>query len=463
MALKIRNRIWTRLASASLLAAAVIAGCVFLVRTAPDIEAHLSRPEGQAGFAGALSPDGQFTAVIRDDGAAEVRRADGEFVGLVRGHAAPLVDVQFTPDGKAVRTIDVEGGLRLTPVSALGLRDAALAPEPALREWAATRLWRPGGAQLVSAAARAEWSLNPASLARQLDAPSVRAPILPKGVRPQPGTMFRDCQDCPDMVVVPSGKFTMGSPASEEGRNDDEGPQRQVDIAAPLAVGRFEVTLEQFRQFTRATGHSAGGNCFADPLGNSEWGGTPEANWTSPAFPQSLNDPVVCINWEDARSYMAWLSGETGHSYRLLTEAEWEYAARAGTTTAYSFGTDADRGCGHMNGADARARKSYPDWTTSGCDDGYLNTAPAGSFAANAFGLYDMHGNVAEWVEDCDGDYSGAPPEGGAPTGECSARVIRGGSWGDAPQYLRSAIRYRSDPGNRVSSLGFRVARTLPP
>ena len=465
MALKVRNRLWTRLASASLLAAAVIAGCVFLVRTAPDIEAHLSRPEGQAGFAGALSPDGQFTAVIRNDGAAEVRRADGEFVGLVRGHAAPLVDVQFTPDGKAVRTIDGDGGLRLTPVSSLGLRDAALAPEPALREWAARRLWRPGGAQLVSAAARAEWAASPWSAARNLDAPSLRAPVLPKGVRPQPGTMFRDCQDCPDMVVIPAGKFTMGSPSSEEGRGNDEGPQREVDIAAPLAVGRFEVTLEQFRQFSRATGHPAGGNCFADPDGNGEWAETPSANWTSPGFAQSSSDPVVCINWEDAKAYLSWLSSQTGQDYRLLSEAEWEYAARAGTATAYSFGTNADRGCGHMNGADATAKKSYPDWETLGCDDGVLNTAPVGSFLGNAFGLYDIHGNVEEWVEDCyEADYSGAPVDGrAATTGDCSNRVIRGGSWDSTPQILRSANRNWVTPENRLSYLGFRVARTLPP
>ena len=463
MARKAQGKMWKRLAASGLVAVAAVTGTLLLVRAAPQIEGHLSRPEGQAGFAGALSPDGRFTAVIRNDGAAEVRRASGELVGLVRGHAAPLVDVRFTPDGKAVRTIDGDGGLRLTPVSALGLRDAALAPEPALREWAAIRLWRPGGAHLVSAAARAEWEASPWSPARKLDAPSIRAPRLPAGVRPQPGTMFRDCEDCPDMVVIPAGEFMMGSPAAEEGREEDEGPQRQVDIAAPLAVGRFEVTLQQFRQFTRATGHPAGGNCFADPGGTGEWVATPGANWTSPGFAQSLSDPAVCINWEDAKSYVSWLSGETGHDYRLLTEAEWEYAARAGTTTAYSFGTEADRGCGHMNGADATARKSYPDWTTSGCDDGYLNTAPVGSFLGNAFGLYDMHGNVAEWVEDCYGDYSGAPSEGGAAAGDCSIRVIRGGSWYYAPQILRSADRNRYSPGVRVNNLGFRVARTLPP
>ena len=175
--------------------------------------------------------------------------------------------------------------------------------------------------------------------------------------------------------------------------------------------------------------------------------------------------PVINVSWEDARAYAAWLSRKTGEGYRLLSEAEWEYAARAGTTSAYYWGADADSGCDYMNGADATAKSSNSEWTTVSCDDGYLNTAPAGSFKPNRFGLYDVTGNVWEWVEDCyENSYSaGQPSDGRAFTkSSCSSRVLRGGSWVYNPGGLRSALRGRLTPAYRNLSMGFRVARTLP-
>ena len=277
------------------------------------------------------------------------------------------------------------------------------------------------------------------------------------------GHRFRDCADCPEMVVVPAGSFLMGSPASEESRHPDEGPQHRVTIPAPLAVGRYEVTRGEFERFVKATGYSAGDACWT----YESHGGQPRSgrHWREPGFAQTAQDPVVCVGWEDAQEYVAWLSRETGYAYRLLSEAEWEYVARAGTTTAWYWGErEADR-CHYENGTDEGAIRHGRGWTEAECDDGYDRTAPVGSFEANAFGLSDMLGNVEEWVEDCGNDsYEGAPSDGRAwASGECGLRVRRGGSWLDIPRFLRSTERSRFSPSSRSSYVGFRVARTLTP
>ena len=196
-------------------------------------------------------------------------------------------------------------------------------------------------------------------------------------------------------------------------------------------MGVYEVTRGEFARFVSETGH----------------------------------DPVVCVNWKDAQAYVSWLSRMTDKTYRLLSEAEWEYVARAGTRTRYWYGDDkgADQLCTYGNGA---AQETSFDWKNDACGDGYERTAPVGSFRSNSFGLHDVHGNVWEWVEDCWHDsYSGAPSDGRAWTsgGDCSLRVLRGGSWDNAPGNLRAAIRYRNDDVGRFYSVGFRVARTLSP
>ena len=282
----------------------------------------------------------------------------------------------------------------------------------------------------------------------------------------KPGDRFRDCPGCPEMVVVPSGRFRMGSPSSEAGRTDDgrEGPVHPVTIGYRLAVGVHEVTRGEFARFVSATGRSMGNACWTHEGG--EWKERSGRHWKSPGFSQTDSHPVVCVNWNDAQAYVRWLSGRTGEEYRLLSESEWEYVARAGTRTARYWG-ESERGqCRYANGADRTAKRHNSGWTTAAdCDDGHYRTAPVGSYEANGFGLRDVLGNVWEWVEDCwNGSYAGAPRDGSAwKSGECGRRVLRGGSWSSFPGYLRSAYRGRLTSGGRYFYAGLRVARTLTP
>ena len=278
-----------------------------------------------------------------------------------------------------------------------------------------------------------------------------------------PGTVFRDCPECPEMVVVPAGSFMMGSPPSEKDRDDDEGPRHQVTIPKPFAVGKYEVTVEEYRLFVAVTGRREGNGCYV--LDGKFYIKEALISWVSPNFSQSDRHPVVCVNWNDARAYARWLSKKTSKQYRLLSESEWEYTARAGTTTRYNWGDDIGRNQANCFGCGSR-------WDNK-------QTAPVGSFPPNAFGLHDMHGNVWEWVADCrNPNYEGAPVDGNAwLSGECSERVVRGGYWGSWPEDLRAAVRggswddisgdlrtayrYGSWAGDRSIDFGFRVARTL--
>ena len=250
----------------------------------------------------------------------------------------------------------------------------------------------------------------------------------------KPGNSFRECaKDCPEMVAVPAGEFMMGSPETETGRFIDEGPQRSVTIATPFAVSKFDVTFSEWDACA-----SVGG---CPQVGDSGFGrGT---------------RPVINVSWDEAQQYVAWFSKMTGRPYRLLTEAEWEYAARAGSTTAYFRGDEIGKGNANCSGCGSQ-------W-----DSGQIprQTAPVGSFAPNAFGLYDMAGNVWQYVQDCYHDnYNGAPTDGSAWTiGECSYAVVRGGSWYSNPQDLRSANRNRDTTVGRHDDIGFRLGRTLMP
>ena len=281
-------------------------------------------------------------------------------------------------------------------------------------------------------------------------------------------SVFRDCPDCPEMVVIPAGEFLMGSPVSEGGRWDDEGPQHRVTVRS-FALGRFEVTRGEYEAFVSAAGHPDGDRCWTDDgRGNWEWRWRNSASWRDPKFRQGDNHPVVCVSWEDAQSYVAWLRRETGERYRLASEAEWEYSARAGRSTSRYWGDSSSGQCVHANGGDLSLRRRYRRvegfGSPASCGDGTVHTAPVGSYEANAFGLFDMLGNVREFVEDCwHANYDGAPRDGAAWTrgGDCGRRVLRGGSWSDIPRILRSAGRRRSTTGHRVSGTGFRVARTL--
>jgi formylglycine-generating enzyme required for sulfatase activity len=264
-----------------------------------------------------------------------------------------------------------------------------------------------------------------------------------------PGTVFRDCPDCPEMVVIPAGSFQMGSDAAEQKWADSqedselassESPRHRVTIGYSLAVGKYEVT-------------------------QAEWQSIMGRN---PSEYPGPRNPIENVSWDDAQEFIHRLNAKlrgtqpvsTGGDgpYRLLTEAEWEYAARAGTSTKFSWG-DGLEGCAYANGPDLTAKSEKSDWATSNCRDGYgIQTAPVGSFRANTFALHDMHGNVWEWVQDCMVEnYTGAPTDGSAVSGENSCpHVIRGGSFDSYPSSLRSAARYAT-----YSTAGFRLARTF--
>ena len=284
--------------------------------------------------------------------------------------------------------------------------------------------------------------INQSYLREQLNWYTTVRPYMLQQVRPyvltaaaeralKPGDSFRECaKDCPEMVVVPAGEFMMGSPADEKDHYGNENPLHRVTIARPLAVSKFEVTFEQWDACV------AVGTCAHVPDSNMGRG----------------TQPVINVTWDHVQQYVAWFSKMTGRPYRLLSEAEWEYAARAGTTTAYSWGDEIGKNNANCNGCGS-------EW------DSRL-TAPVGSFAPNQFGLYDMHGNVWEWVEDClHTNYEGAPKDGWAwiAQGDCNNRVIRGGSWIGYAVGLRSALRFWFSADDHGTDLGFRVARTLNP
>ena len=282
-----------------------------------------------------------------------------------------------------------------------------------------------------------------------------------------PVPAVRDCIDCPELIVIPSGSFTMGVAPGEELRenlgSDFRGrsePAHVVRVRGFLA-GRFEVTRGQYRRFVEATGRSNDG-CFV-------WGGDRYVldgtkSWRDPGYLQEDTHPATCVSWEDATAYAAWLSALTGKTYRLLTEAEWEYVARAGSVASRPWGDDPSQSCAHANGADRSLAAVMPaarSWGVLQCDDGYAHTAPVGRYAANAFGVHDMLGNVWEWTQDCwNPGYAGAPADGSAwSTGDCGMRAVRGGSWDDVPAGLRAAYRVGSPVIIRVYGRGFRIAR----
>jgi formylglycine-generating enzyme required for sulfatase activity len=234
-----------------------------------------------------------------------------------------------------------------------------------------------------------------------------------------------------------------------------------VTIAGPFAVSRTEVTRGQFAAFIRETGHKIPDGCYAREGGRQL---KTELSWQSPGFSQDDGHPVVCVSWEDANSYGEWLSRKTGNAYRLLSEPEFEYAARAGSATRFTFGDDERDLCGHGNSADQTAGAAFPTWSVAPCRDGYVFTAPVASFKPNKFGLYDMHGNVWEWIGDCQSESLAHLAQGAPAARPCPAdapHILRGGSWSDPPERLRSAARIAGPPRDRDQIVGFRVARDL--
>jgi formylglycine-generating enzyme required for sulfatase activity len=244
----------------------------------------------------------------------------------------------------------------------------------------------------------------------------------------QSGQTFKECRDCPEMIVIPAGHFTIGSAKDELGHWDEEEPQREVTFAKPFAVAKDDITFDQWDTCVRL------GGCATNPV--APWG--------------RADLPVINIDWQDAHEYVRWLARISGQPYRLLSESEWEYAARAGTTTPYYWGTAVGVMHADCDGCGSR-------WDAK-------QTAPIGQFPANAFGLRDMAGNVWQMVQDCyQPSYNVLPADGSPNTkGDCSVRVVRGGAWTSDPPYLRSASRYKNAVNDHGSTnRGFRVARDL--
>ena len=283
-------------------------------------------------------------------------------------------------------------------------------------------------------------ALLSASLVLAIFASSARAdeasPLTPAQERAlEPGVSFKECDRCPEMVTIPAGTLIMGSPQGEPDRGPDEGPQHTVVFAKPFAVGRFAVTFEEWDACVAA------GGCAGYVPSDEGWG--------------RGRRPVINVSWDDAKAYLAWLSRRTGREYRLLTEAEREYVARAGTTTAFWWGASLSTVQANYNGSVASAASAAGEYRQQ--------TLPVDTFEPNLFGLYQVHGNVYDWLEDCFNEsYQGAPSDGSAwTTGDCYRRAHRGGSWYSNPWALRSASRNRNFSITRFNFIGFRVARPL--
>lgn len=296
------------------------------------------------------------------------------------------------------------------------------------------------------------------------------------------GRTFRDCKDCPEMVVIPAGSFLMGSPENEPGRYPEESPQRKVSIKQ-FAAGKYDITKKEWALFVKTTNRSIVGGCSWAALPGDTgklWEANPSASWNHLGFTQDSSHPVVCISWDDAQDYANWMSKKTGFNYRLLSEAEWEYATRAGTTTVYWWGDTASHEYANY-GADSCCSS-----LALGSDKWVFGTSPVGAFPPNKFGLYDMNGNVMQWVQDCfNYPYSDKPSDGSAykdsvqlnitgefsamsETNSCSYHILRGGDFNDPPRFIRSASRnFAPSPGipinqpYRNAAIGFRIARTM--
>ncbi|MEA3150075.1 MAG: eukaryotic-like serine/threonine-protein kinase [Gammaproteobacteria bacterium] len=274
------------------------------------------------------------------------------------------------------------------------------------------------------------------------------------------GTVIQDCPVCPTMRILAGGSFMQGAAAGAADVSRFEQPQHAVVIAHAFALSVNEVTMANFADFLAATHRDMGGCNVYD----GSWQFQEDASWQAPGFTQGATHPVTCVSWDDAVAYATWLSEKSGHVYRLPSASEWEYAARAGGGPA-PWGDDPAAACINANVADASAVQRYPGWSTFSCNDHIVNTAPVGSFRANAFGINDLFGNVMEWVQDCwHDDYSGAPADGTAwQSGPCTERELRGGSWFTSPQYVRASYRNRFESAYRSSTTGLRLVREIGP
>lgn len=273
-------------------------------------------------------------------------------------------------------------------------------------------------------------------------------------------TILRDCADCPELVILPPGKFMRGAGEDDAAADASEFPRHEVRIASPFAIATTPVTAADFAIFVEATDYRIDGGCHT--LTPEGWQVDKAASWRAPGFPQAPDHPVVCVSWHDAVAYAEWMSGKTGAAYRLPSEAEWEYAARGGTMGTNFWGDDDRLTCDYANVNDLTAKNKVAK-VAEPCDDGFLHTSPVGSFRPNPHGLYDMVGNVWVWLADCWlGDYRLGPRDGRPGAAEnCGIRALRGGSWTDTPGPIRIGAREHRLPEDRLSIVGFRLARDI--
>ena len=271
--------------------------------------------------------------------------------------------------------------------------------------------------------------------------------------RPGSGERFKDCVDCPEMVVVPAGHFVMGSPQDEPEREAERENQVRVTIVRPFAIGAFAVTRAEFAAFVAATGHKLEQGCYF--WTGTTWEERPDRSWQSPGFSQDDRHPVTCVDLSAAKAYVGWLSERTGKAYRLPSETEREYVTRAGTTTAFWWGNSISTDAANYDGTKRYERGPVGEWRQ--------RTLRIDSFKSNAWGLFNVHGNVWDWTDDCWNETNEGNPGDGSVrlTGDCTWRVARGGAWNYSPTYLRSAFRYWNLPHNRSGVQGFRVARAI--
>ena len=288
---------------------------------------------------------------------------------------------------------------------------------------------------------------------------------------PAAGSVFRDCPECPELVVIPAGTFLMGTAPQYQIPTEVPAELSPVEISIPqaFALGRYEVTRGEYSVFARDTGRDKTLVRCRTWVEQRQGFRDLEITWDGanvPAEPTPRH-PAVCIDWHDAAAYAEWLSVRTGQTYRLPSEAEWEYAAKAGSRTLRPWGNDPNRGCRDVNANDRRTAARYPlGWSGVDCDDGFADVAPVGSLRPNAFGVYDMLGNVWEWAEDCSTlDYVGRPRDARPWVwdGGCKRRIQRGGGWSTGPERSRPGFHGDGSADDRADFAGFRVVRELFP
>ena len=286
----------------------------------------------------------------------------------------------------------------------------------------------------------------------------------------QPFEHFQDCDVCSEMIALPSGKYMMGATEAEFSGTDqnrsmyfDETPRHET-VVKSFALAKFDVTKKLFKIFADETGFRGKG---CQIFNGKEWVNDANADWENPGFVQTEQDPVVCVSWSDAQKFIAWINSKTAsrtsQKYRLPTEAEWEYAARAGTVTPMYWGSDHTKQCEFENTRDLSKERVNPVGPYANCDGGYVGTSPVGSFRSNPWGLFDILGNVHQWVSDCNVIGYAAPPPTNpeAMAVSCSFRRARGGSWASIPIGVRAASRAGYKINTRESVIGFRLAADL--